>query len=193
VAVARDEAFAFIYAANVQTLQTLGATLSFFSPLHDAALPSADALYLPGGYPELHHAKLAANHAMREAVAAHHAQGKPIVAECGGMLALLDGLTDHDGQRAPMWGLLPGEAQMQKRLVNLGMHSLHTEQGELRGHTYHHACMESPAVAAGHTSAQRFNGQAEAVYRVGRLHASFFHMYFPSNPAAVAALFAPLP
>lgn len=128
---------------------------------------------------------------MRHAIAAHHEQGKPLVAECGGMLALLDGLADHDGQRLPMWGILPGEANMQKRLVNLGMHGAVLPEGEVRGHTFHHASMSSPLTPALQTTAQRFNGQPEAVYQEGRLHASFLHMYFPSNPAAVASLFAP--
>lgn len=191
VAVARDEAFAFLYHANVDTLQALGAELHFFSPLHDRTLPPADAVYLPGGYPELHLQALAANQSMRHAIAAHHEQGKPLVAECGGMLALLDGLADHDGQRVPMWGILPGEASMQKRLVNLGMHGAVLPEGEVRGHTFHHARMSSPLTPALQTAAQRFNGQPEAVYQQGRLHASFLHMYFPSNPAAVASLFAP--
>lgn len=192
IAVARDAAFAFIYLANLDTLRALGAELAFFSPLLDEALPPADAVYLPGGYPELHAQRLSANAGMRTALAAHHASGKPIVAECGGMLALLDGLTNHEGERSAMWGLLPGEASMQKRLVNLGMHSLALPEGEVRGHTFHHARMASTMVPQAHTQAQRFNGQAEAVYRQGRLHASFLHLYFPSNPAAVAALFAPI-
>ena len=191
VAISRDEAFAFLYHANVDTLQALGANVVYFSPLHDQVLPHADALYLTGGYPELHLSGLRNNNAMRGAITAHHAQGKPIVAECGGMLALLEALTDHDGQRAPMWGLLRGEATMQKRLVNLGMHSLMLPAGELRGHTFHHARMESPLPPADHTQSQRFNGQPEAIYRIGRLHASFLHLYFASNPNAAGALFAP--
>lgn len=193
VAIARDEAFAFLYRANVDTLQALGAELLYFSPLHDTALPAGtDALYLPGGYPELHLATLLANQAMKQAVAEHHAQRRPIVAECGGMLALLEHLADKQGHRAAMWGLLPGEAAMQPRLVNLGMHeAVLLPQGVVRGHTFHHAAMQSPLVPSGQTRAQRFNGKPEALYRIGRLHASFLHLYFPSNPAAVAALFSP--
>ncbi len=192
IAIARDAAFAFLYRANVDTLQAMGATLAYFSPLHDQALPpAADAVYLPGGYPELHLAALASNGAMREALATHHRAGKPIVAECGGMLALLDSLAAHEGPPVPMWGLLPGEAALQKRLVNLGMHSVSLPEGSLRGHTFHHARMTSALTPMLQTQAQRFNGQPEAVYRVGRLHASFMHLYFPSNPAACAALFHP--
>src|SRR3989344_4440788 len=191
IGVARDAAFAFLYLANLDVLRAMGAQLCFFSPLADAALPGVDALYLPGGYPELHLQALAANAPMREAVRAHHAACRPIVAECGGMLALLDGLTDHAGQRSPMWGLLPGEGSMEKRLVNLGLHGVTLPEGTLRGHTFHHARMHSQAVAFTQTEAQRLNGRPEAVWRDGRLHASLLHPYFPSNPAAGRALFAP--
>ena len=191
IAIARDAAFAFLYPANLDTLRALGAELRFFSPLADAGLPQADALYLPGGYPELHLDTLAANDGLRRAVHAHHRAGKPIVAECGGMLALLDTLTDHHGHSAALFGLLPGEAVMAERLVNLGMHSLLTVDGEIRGHCFHHARAHCLLEPAGHSIAQRHNGSPEPVWRDGRLFASFMHLYFPSNPAAIAALFTP--
>ncbi|MHB1115098.1 MAG: cobyrinate a,c-diamide synthase, partial [Acidovorax defluvii] len=85
VAVARDAAFCFIYAANVQCLTQMGARVVFFSPLHDAALPQCDAVWLPGGYPELHAAQIAANTGMQASLRAHVGAGKPLWAECGGM------------------------------------------------------------------------------------------------------------
>jgi len=191
IAVAHDAAFSFLYAANLDTLRALGAELVFFSPLADAALPDAHSLYLPGGYPELHVHSLQANQGMAAAVRAHHAQGKPIVAECGGMLALLDSLAGHDGIAVPMWGLLPGTGVLQKRFVNLGMHAVQLPEGRLRGHSFHHARMDSTLPAVAFTAPQRERSHAEPVYRSLRLHASFMHMYFPSNPGAVATLFAP--
>ncbi|TBO34235.1 cobyrinate a,c-diamide synthase [Aquabacterium lacunae] len=191
VAVARDEAFAFVYPANLQVLRALGAEVQMFSPLHDAVLPEADALYLPGGYPELHAKALAARHDVQAWLKDHVAAGKPLVAECGGMLALIDGLTPHEGERVPMWGLLAGEGTMRKRLVNLGLHDVALPEGVLRGHTFHHAAMDSPLSPAGTTRPRRLNGQPEAVWRHRRLLASFLHLYFPSNPSAVAALFGP--
>ncbi|WP_367847419.1 cobyrinate a,c-diamide synthase [Rhodoferax sp. WC2427] len=191
IAVARDAAFSFLYAANLDTLRALGAELHFFSPLADARLPDAHSLYLPGGYPELHLAQLHANQPMRAAIQAHHAAGKPTVAECGGMLALLDSLAAHDGSAVPMWGLLPGTAALQKRFVNLGMHAVDLPEGRLRGHSFHHARMDSAMAPMATTQPQRQSGQGEPVYRTGRLHASFLHLYFPSNPPAVARLFAP--
>lgn len=191
IGVAQDEAFAFLYPANLAVLRALGAHVVMFSPLHDETPPAVDALYLPGGYPELHLSRLAGHHAMREAVRHHHAEGRPIVAECGGMLALLDSLCDATGLRAPMWGLLRGEGTMQARLVNLGLHAAALPEGTVRGHTFHHAAVSGDAPVALHTTAQLHHGRPEPVYRQGRLFASFLHLYFPSNPAAVAALFQP--
>ena len=191
IAVARDLAFSFIYRANLDVLRALGAELVFFSPLADAALPAADSLYLPGGYPELHLDLLTANTAMRAAVCAHHAQGKPVVAECGGMLYLLESLTDSAGQCAPMTGLLAGHATMQKRFTNLGMQEIDLPEGTLRGHTFHHSKIETSLKPLAQATDARPGGRGEPAYRAGRLHASYLHHYFPSNPAATARLFQP--
>jgi cobyrinic acid a,c-diamide synthase len=191
VAIARDAAFCFIYPANLDSLRALGAKLVFFSPLTDSALPEADAVWLPGGYPELHLDRLVANRAMKDALHNHHAAGKPILAECGGLLYLLETLADIQGRRAEMAGLLPGHAVMQARLANLGLHGVELPEGGLRGHTFHHARIEAALDPITHTRAGQGHGQPEAVYRDKRLTASFLHAYFPSNPAAVAGLFAP--
>ncbi|MBH3430723.1 cobyrinate a,c-diamide synthase [Pseudomonas alkylphenolica] len=191
IAVARDEAFAFTYGANLDLLRSMGAELAFFSPLHDRELPQADSLYLPGGYPELHHQALAANTPMLGAIRGHHQAGKPLLAECGGMLYLLDALTDVAGERAELLGLLEGEAVMQKRLAALALQAVELPEGTLRGHTYHHSLTQTnlEPIARGHSP----NGGrgAEAVYRCGRLTASYVHFYFASNPHAAAALLAP--
>ena len=191
IAVARDTAFSFLYRANLDQLRALGAEVSFFSPLADTTLPGADALYLPGGYPELHLETLAGNHAMRRAITRHHAAGRPIVAECGGMLYLCDRLTDIEGNSAPMTGLLPGKALLQKRLVNLGLHRLALPEGELRGHSYHYSRLETPLTPVATSEPARRGRQGEPVYRQEALQASYLHFYFPSNPAATARLFRP--
>jgi cobyrinic acid a,c-diamide synthase len=188
IAVAHDSAFAFLYRANVDCLQALGATLVFFSPLNDSTLPDCDAVYLPGGYPELHLDALSENNRMKQALQNHHAAGKPLVAECGGLLYLLDSLTDSSGNTANMVGLLPGHAVMQKTLANLGLHSVGLPEGELRGHTYHHSATECELVPLVMTTGKR--GKPEPVYRENRLHASYLHLYFPSNPDAIARLFS---
>ena len=189
IAIARDQAFAFLYRANLELLNQLGATLIFFSPLSETQLPEADALYLPGGYPELHLDRLTANQSLHESIRAHHRAGKPIIAECGGMLYLMDSLSNTDGHSAPMVGLLQGTASMQERLSNIGLHSIQFPEGEIRGHTFHHSLVETDLEPLSYSQSKRHHGKPEAVYRRGRLTASYMHLYFPSEPKACVRLF----
>ncbi|SDH40856.1 cobyrinic acid a,c-diamide synthase [Pseudomonas flavescens] len=191
IGVARDASFAFIYQANLDLLERMGAALTFFSPLADECLPEVDSLYLPGGYPELHLQGLAANRPMIAAITAHNQAGKPILAECGGMLYLLDSLSDVAGERAELAGLVPGHAQMQKRLVALALQAATLPEGLLRGHSYHHSRLESDLEPLARGECPNDKPVSEAVFRVGRLTASYIHFYLPSDPAAAAALFKP--
>jgi cobyrinic acid a,c-diamide synthase len=191
IGVARDAAFSFLYPDNLDLLRAMGAELVFFSPLVDKTLPTVDAIYLPGGYPELHLTCLSANEGMHRALHDHHRAGRPLYAECGGMLYLLQSLADKEGHRAPMAGLLPGEAVMQARLVGLGMQSALLPEGTLRGHTFHYSSIKTPLAPWTHGQHQRDGAPGEAVYRLGRLTATYLHLYFPSNPQAVASLFHP--
>lgn len=191
IAVARDGAFCFLYPANLDLLQAAGAELRFFSPLAGDALPDCDAVWLPGGYPELHLDTLSQRHDLHAALRAHRDAGKPILAECGGMLYALDALTGKDGQRAPMAGLLPGEAVLQPRLAALGLQSVDLPEGSLRGHTFHHAQARLDVAALADASNPDGGPSREAVYRDSRLTASFVHFYFPSNPQAALRLFLP--
>lgn len=188
IAVARDAAFCFLYPANLDCLAALGARLEFFSPLADAALPECDAAWLPGGYPELHAATLAGNRSLHAALAAHVAAGKPLLAECGGMMALFETLVDIDGRRHAAAGLLPGVVAMQPKLAALGLQEAVLPEGTLRGHTFHYSQAQTPLSALTH--AMRPDGRpGEAIYRRQRLTASYMHLYFPSNPEAAARLF----
>lgn len=188
VAVARDAAYGFLYPANLDTLAALGARVSFFSPLAGDALPACDALWLPGGYPELHGAALAANPHFFAGLREHVAAGKPLLAECGGMMSLFETVTDKAGQAHAFAGLLPGRAVMQQRLAALGMQVADLPEGRLTGHTFHYSKSDTPLAPL--LRAQTPDGRAgEAIYRAGRLTASYVHFYFPSNPAAVARLF----
>lgn len=190
IAIARDAAFCFLYPANLDTLRRLGAQLAFFSPLADEPVPAAaDAVYLPGGYPELHGAALSAAARWRASINAAHAAGLPILAECGGMMALADELTDPDGRRWPMAGVLPGVVRMGERLAGLGSQALATTAGSLRGHTFHYSRFDTPLAPQQHTLRHPAGPPGEAVYRAGALTASYFHGYFASNPQAAASLF----
>lgn len=185
IAVARDAAFCFLYPANLECLEQLGARLVFFSPLSDVALPACDSIWLPGGYPELHGPAIAANRAMRAALTEHVAAGKPLLAECGGMMACFDSLDS-----TPMFGLLPGTARMRKKLAGLGMLEAELPEGKLTGHTFHYSTAETALVPIAQAIKTVGKG-GEAIYRTGRLTASYMHFYFPANPAAAARLFLP--
>jgi cobyrinic acid a,c-diamide synthase len=190
IAIARDAAFSFVYPANVTLVQALGAQVHYFSPLADEALPAdTDALYLPGGYPELHAAALAGNARSAAAIRAHVAAGKPLVAECGGMLYLLDQLTDTQGVTTPMLGLLPGHATMQTRFTALGMQQIDSVHGPMTGHTFHYSKLDTALVPLRSATRPQGDAPGEAVYRAGSIVATYMHAYWPSNPAFTAALF----
>lgn len=195
IAIARDAAFSFIYPANLDLLVALGAELAFFSPLADECVPDAcDALYLPGGYPELHTRALAANRSSADSIRAHAQAGRRIVAECGGMLYLLESLTDRSGEAVPMLGLLPGHAHVRTRLAALGMQQLSASDagnlvGILTGHTFHYSVLDTPLVARAHASHPVSGAQGEPFFREGAIVASYMHGYWPSAPDFVASLF----
>ncbi len=200
LAVAKDAAFCFIYTANVDCLRQLGADVIFFSPLKDAELPPCDAVWLPGGYPELHTQALAANKTMVSSMCEHVAQGKPVWAECGGMMALFESIQTADGLTHPMWSLLPGQVMMQKRLAALGPQQLDAFHGALlappmpplRGHTFHYSTCVSSLVPLTRTQAapgKTLRGEGEALYVSGCVRASYFHAWFASSPHATAHLF----
>lgn len=194
VAIARDAAFCFLYPANVEVLEMLGAQLRFFSPLDNQPVPDdAHCIYLPGGYPELHGPTLAKAGRWHASIRAAHAAGVPMLAECGGMMAITEAIIDKDGSRWAMPALLPGVAHMQSRLAGLGSQAMPTLAGELRGHTFHYSRLETDIAPAAWTSKHPSAIQGEAVYRVGSLTASYFHAFFASNPRAVAHLLAPAP
>ncbi|MDR5828811.1 cobyrinate a,c-diamide synthase [Caballeronia sp. LP006] len=190
IAIARDAAFSFIYPANVDLLKASGASVSYFSPLADEPVPAhVDALYLPGGYPELHAATLASNACTRASIKEHIARNRAVVAECGGMLYLLDALTDVEGNRHSMLSALSGDATMQRRLSRLAMQRVDTAHGPLTGHTFHYSTLKTsmqPFTTATHATT---GAQGEALYRHGAITATYMHAYWPSNPAAMAALF----
>ena len=187
IAIARDAAYGFIYPANLETLSALGGELIFFSPVAGEALPNCDAVWLPGGYPELHADALAPNRALWQALKHHVAANKPLLAECGGMMSLFEQIVDKSGITHEFAGILPGKAVMQKRLTALGTQFAELPEGRVSGHTFHYSQSETPLTPL--VRAQTPDGrEGEPIYRHLRATASYLHIYFPSNPAAVAQL-----
>ena len=191
VGVARDAAFSFIYESNLQLLRDLGAVVEFFSPLADASLPEVDSLWFPGGYPELHSAALAANQPLLAELREFHARRKPILAECGGLLYCLETLTDLDGEKFPMAGLMAGHGAMRGKRGCQGMQTAPLPEGEVRAHAHHRSRSEQTPEPIAFGRRQRHPAPGEAIYRDGNLTATYLHLFFPSNPTAIAQLFKP--
>ena len=188
IAVARDEAFCFCYPETLETLARAGAECVFFSPMRDAALPEADALYLPGGYPELYAEALSKNAPLRRAVAAAVAAGMPAVAECGGFLYLGQTLADEAGKVWPMAGVLPGDGFRAGRLVRFGYAVLTAREDSLLFragervpvHEFHHWDSTCPGDAL---EAEKPDGRRWRCGFAGpRLYAGFPHLYLAGRP-----------
>ena len=189
IGIARDAAFTFIYAANIKLLEEMGAKCRYFSPLHDSELPEVDALWFPGGYPELHSGTLAENQSMAVSIRSFFESNKPILAECGGFLYCMETLTDLAGTTYAMLGLLKGHGAMRGRSGCQGMQTAVLPEGDIRAHAHHRSRSEGTPKAIGYGRRQRHPAPGEAIYRERNLTATYLHMYFPSNPDAVARIF----
>jgi cobyrinic acid a,c-diamide synthase len=194
IGVARDVAFQFYYPANFELLRAAGAELVFWSPLDDADLPDVDALYLGGGYPEVHAGRLAANVPMREAVRAFALGGRPVYAECGGLLYLTAALEDEAGALQPMVGLLPTVGRMAPKRLTLGYAEVEVTRATplgpagtvARGHEFHASRIDEvpDRVERAYTVRMGRGGPPRAEgYLIGETLMSYVHLHFGSNPA----------
>jgi cobyrinic acid a,c-diamide synthase len=193
VGVPSDHAFSFYYEDNLDLLREQAAEIVWFSPLTDSSLPAGlDALYLVGGYPELHVKQLSGNRQMLEAVRAFAASGRPVYAECGGMLYLSEYLSVDDDRYA-MAGILPLSMQMTDRLVQFGYVTVEFTEDCLlgrkgtvvRGHSFHHSRITSRGnVATNYHVQYSMSGQEEVEgFGQGNVLASYIHLHFRANPA----------
>ncbi len=187
IAVARDSAFAFLYPAVLEGWLRGGAELSFFSPLADEPPDaSATAIYLPGGYPELHAGTLAGNAGFLGGLREAAGRGATIYGECGGYMILGDALIDAAGVRHRMAGLLPLVTSFAERQLHLGYRALSlagpTPLGgagsAFRGHEFHYASIVSEGSAETLFAARDAMGNplGAAGLRVGTAMGSFMHL-----------------
>lgn len=180
IAIARDEAFGFAYAHLLTGWQKAGAEAIPFSPLHDEAPAAhADALFLPGGYPELHAGRLASNARFLSGLRGFSGT---VYGECGGYMVLGHGLTDADGNRHAMAGLLPLETSFARRKLHLGYRQLETLGGpfpaHLRGHEFHYSTAEVKPGAEPLFRARSASGEdlGPMGQRLGRVMGSYAHI-----------------
>jgi cobyrinic acid a,c-diamide synthase len=148
IAVASDQAFAFSYPHILYDWQLSGAAISSFSPLADEAPPAdADAVFLPGGYPELHADKLAASENFLSGLRNAAAHGALVYGECGGFMVLGDYLVDAEGNRHAMAGLLPVGTSFANRKLHLGYRALDNDGSvpfgsHFKGHEFHYSTID---------------------------------------------------
>lgn len=188
IAVAQDAAFAFSYPHLLQGWRLQGADLSFFSPLEDEApAPDCDAIFLPGGYPELHAARLAANAGMLQGLRAAATRNVAIYGECGGFMLLGRSLTDADGHEHAMAGLLPVATSFHQRRRQLGYRRitaladtpLGARGSRFRGHEFHYSTQIGDAATAPPLFAATDATEADlgtAGCRKGSVFGSYLHL-----------------
>ncbi len=182
IAVAKDDACCFLYPANLDWLVEQGARLEFFSLLTGETVPdNADALWLPGGYPELYAQQLSQSPGL-QSIKDFILADKPVLAECGGAMLLGRQLIHSNGCAWPMAGVLPFNSRMQNKLASLGYRQ---EQSGPRGHEFHHSLRESDqAFEPAFELPRGDNG-----IRYKNLRASYIHWYFASSPEIIATWF----
>jgi len=187
IAIARDAAFHFYYDDNLRRLESLGAELVPFSPIADAALPAVDGVYLGGGYPEVHAAALAANASMRASLRRF---GRPIYAECGGLMYLAGAIRTLDGRTHEMCGLISGTAVMAEKLQALGYVEVETQRRTLlggaglrfRGHQFRYSTLEGAHGDAYAVRRRRGGATSPEGYGDGNVLGSYVHAHWASNP-----------
>ena len=187
VAVARDDAFAFCYPYVLDAWRRAGCELSFFSPLDDEPpREDTDAVYLPGGYPELHGARLAGAERFRAALRRSAERGAVVYGECGGYMVLGERLVDGDGVSHRMAGLLPVETSFESPRLSLGYREVALvadgvfgrEDARFRGHEFHFASVisRSPAAALFRTFNAEMEPLGDTGMQAGNVMGSFVHL-----------------
>lgn len=184
IAIARDEAFCFLYEENLELLNALGCEIVFFSPLYDRVLPpNIGGLYLCGGYPELYLEALSGNTMMLHAIKTAVQRGMPTIAECGGFLYLHDTLDSF-----PMAGVIHANAYRTETLKRFGYITLHAKKdnllcaagGSIRAHEFHY--YDSTSCGADFIAEKPLSDRNwPCVHASETLYAGFPHLYFDAN------------
>ncbi|EAC4315961.1 cobyrinate a,c-diamide synthase [Listeria monocytogenes] len=199
VAYALDAAFHFYYQDNLDFIRSTGATLIPFSPLEEREVPDADFIYIGGGFPEVFAERLAKNKSMRESILAAHEQGKPIYAECGGLMYLGSSL-EMEAESYEMVGVFDGVSKMTTRLRKFGYciaepleDTLLGKKGTaIRGHEFHHSVFETNEPTRMKLTKKR-DGEIvkewHGGYQKGNTFASYLHIHFYQNLSIITHMF----
>lgn len=194
IAVARDAAFNFYYPENLELLEQKGAKLLYFSPLAGEKVPAdADGLYIGGGFPEEFAAELAAHEPVKADLKTRIGEGLPVFAECGGYMYLTRSITDREGARHEMVGVIPAEVKMQNKLAALGYREARAlgdcilmERDEIiRGHEFHYSTLTAERDDYPYVyETKGLRGAGREGYFTENIMAGYTHVHFASNPKA---------
>jgi cobyrinic acid a,c-diamide synthase len=196
IGIARDSAFHFYYNDNLETLERLGAELVPFSPIHDRCVPDGlHGIYVGGGYPEEYAEPLSANASMIDSFRRFAGSGRPLYAECGGLMYLSQGIEIGSGRFYPMAGLLPASTKMAARRKMLGyVETLLLEDSlfglagtVIRGHEFHYSELIGDPASDGWKPVHRLRyirgrSDADEGFQKGGVLAGYAHLHFASRP-----------
>ena len=191
IIVSKDEAFSFIYEENIKLLKSLGANVSYFSPLHDSSVSDdADVIILYGGYPENYADELSDNLSMKQSIRDASRRGVKIIAECGGFMYLTDSIT-VDEKSYEMTGLIKGYSKRQNSLVRFGYVNVKKDDGisMVRAHEFHHfdtfgVSYSDEYLIENESSKETYPG----IYKSDNIFAGFPHLYYLSNPEFIISI-----
>jgi cobyrinic acid a,c-diamide synthase len=192
IGLARDKAFSFYYEDNLDLLTFYGCEIVPFSPIRDEELPpNLDGIFIGGGFPEVYADILQENSNLKEEIKKFALSGKPVYAECGGLMYLGRQIETHDGKRFDMVGVIPIKTVMSSRLRALGYREVHVETGtsffktwdRFKGHEFHYSELihEVELNFACKTVSSTGRAKKEGIYLKNTL-ASYTHIHFASNP-----------
>lgn len=195
IGLARDNAFCFYYEENLRLLREAGARLIDFSPISDTRLPDElDGLYLGGGYPELYAFELGQNNKLRREIKEFCESGRPVYAECGGFMYLMNDIITQRGRYA-MSGVFPVRAEMSDKFRALGYREIVTQADTMlgtgglsaRGHEFHYSSIQGDEGLGSLLSVYSMSGRKGPIdspegFQIGNTLGSYVHLHFGSNP-----------
>jgi cobyrinic acid a,c-diamide synthase len=190
IAVAKDEAFQFIYQDTLDFLWHQGFNVSFFSPIHDPHLPkNMDGYYFPGGYPELHAKSLSENKSMIKDIKKAGIAGQMIIGECGGLMYLGKQIIDVNNKKLSMVGLFDFTTSIKTRKLTLGYRTLKpikttskSRNLTLQGHEFHYSTFSmNNELPAWKSSLPKKGVLVKDGFNIRNCHAFYTHIYWASN------------
>lgn len=193
IGVALDQSFNFYYWDNIELMETLGAKITYFSPMKDKKLPeNLDWLYFGGGFPEVFASELSANQSFLESMKNYVGSGRPIYAECGGLMYLTESIKDLEGHLHPMTGIVKGQTHMTKTLKHFGYNEVHTKPQAtgkcyiFKAHEFHRSEMvgaeQDRAYCLYKYKDTDKEKQWQCGYQVGNVLGAYAHVHFYSEP-----------